>query len=322
MNAQKDTILVCVGSDDASAWMPIFKSDYGDEHALWMDDSVSEDELAAVRWAILWAPEGDLLARLPNLTAIFSLGAGVDHIFRPGAAPPAVPVVRYVGDDLTARMSEWVVMHCLMHLRQHLAYAKLQATRTWRVLNQPAASDVRVGIMGLGVLGSDVATKLRVMGFRVHAWSRRHKSVEGVTSYAGPEQFDAFLAGTDILVSLLPHTPDTDGLVTRAVLERLARDGVLGGPVYINAGRGKTQNDADIAACLADGTLKAASLDVFQDEPLPGDSPLWSASNLMITPHAAAWSDRSDVVHYVMRQIARHRAGQPLQNVVDPAHGY
>ena len=322
MSSRQETILVCIGGDDRSAWMPVFSSDYPGERALWLDDSIGSDDLADVQWAIMWAPDNDILSRIPNVKAIFSLGAGVDHILKPGVDLPPVPVVRYVGADLTARMSEWVVMHCLLHLRQHVAYSALQAKRTWRMLAQPGASEVRVGIMGLGVLGQDAAAKLATMGFQVAGWSRTPRTIDGVTTFAGAEQFDTFLGQTDILVSLLPHTPDTEGLVDRTVLSKLARDGALGGPVYMNAGRGKTQKDADIAACLRDGTLKGASLDVFEQEPLPVNSPLWALPNLFITPHAAAWSKRSDVVHYVMRQIGRHRDGLPFENVVDVARGY
>ena len=160
------------------------------------------------------------------------------------------------------------------------------------------------------------------MGFNVIGWSRSRKAIAGVRCFAGPGELDAFLSETDMLVSLLPRTAETEGLVTRALLMKLRRNGALGGPVYINAGRGKTQIDADIAACLTDGTLKSASLDVFSDEPLPQDSLLWAAPNLVITPHVAAWSKRENVVHHVMRQIARHRAGLPLQHVIDPQAGY
>ncbi len=321
--AHEGDILLAVGGDDRAQWLPVFAEHYPQDTVHWHGDAdIGDDALAGVAWAVVWAPNAALYGRLPNLRAIFSLGAGVDHILGSGERPPDVPIVRYAGDDLTNRMSEWVVLQCLLHLRQHRAYEVQKAMCVWRSLDQPSADAVRIGIMGLGVLGQDAARKLSMMGFRVSGWSRTPKTIAGLSTFAGKEQFDAFLARTDILVSLLPHTPETEGLVDGAVLRKLARDGALGGPVYINGGRGKTQKDADVIAALKDGTLAAASLDVFETEPLAKDSPYWDLPNLFITPHAAAWSKRSDVVHYVMRQIARARSGLPFENVVDTGRGY
>lgn len=318
----KRPILLAIGGDKAADWLPVFAEHYPAEIPVWHDPERPDPRAAEAQYAIVWAPDAALFSAIPNVEVIFSLGAGVDHITRSGVALPDVPVVRYVNDDLTARMGEWIVLQCLIHLRQHLAYSSQAARHEWRQLNQPGADEVTVGIMGLGVLGQHAAEKLQALGFKVTGWSRTAKTIDRVESFAGPEELDAFLGRTDMLVSLLPRTAETEGLVTRGLLGKLRRDGALGGPVYINAGRGRTQVDADIAACLADGTLKGASLDVFSAEPLPADSPLWDAPNLVITPHVAAWSKRENVVHHVMRQIALHRAGEPLQHVIDSKAGY
>lgn len=318
-----DALLLAVGGDDRNQWLPVFHEHYPDQKVIWYGDgSVSDTELAEVTWVVVWAPNETLYKRIPNVNAIFSLGAGVDHILGSGVEPPNVPIVRYVGGDLTSRMSEWVVLQCLLHLRQHRAYEAQKGKRVWRSLEQPGADEIRVGIMGLGVLGQDAARKLKAIGFQVSGWSRTPKAIEGIRTLAGTGEFDAFLASTDILVSLLPHTPDTEGLVNRQILARLARDGKLGGPVYINGGRGKTQKDSDVLAALRDGTLIGASLDVFEIEPLPKNSLFWDMPNLFVTPHSAAWSKRSDVVHYVMRQIERQRTGKPFENIVNQARGY
>jgi glyoxylate/hydroxypyruvate reductase A len=184
------------------------------------------------------------------------------------------------------------------------------------------AREVRVGILGFGVLAQDCGRKLQVMGFDVAAWSRSPKAVEGFRTYAGPEELDAFLGRTDILVCLLPLTPDTRGLLDRGLFGRLARDGRLGGPVLINASRGGLQVEADILACLDDGTLKAATLDVFEREPLPQDSPLWSHPAVTISPHCAASSEPEATARYVVEQIRRHEAGEPLAGLVNRGLGY
>ncbi len=273
-------------------------------------------------YAVTWKHAEGSLNAFPNLKAIFSLGAGVDHLMR-DARLPDLPVVRVVDPDLTARMSEYVVLHALLHLRQMPRYASQQRAKAWEDDRlQPAAGEVRVGVMGLGVLGEDAARKLKGMGFAVVGWSRRPRHVEGIATFSGSEGLDAFLARTDILVVLLPLTEGTRGILDRTLLGKLARDGRLGGPVLINAGRGGLQKEADIVACLADGTLKGASLDVFEAEPLSQASPLWDHPAVVVTPHNAALSAPEAVGVQIAQQIRQFEGGLALANVVDRAVGY
>lgn len=276
----------------------------------------------AVHYVASWKhPEGSL-AGLPNLAAIFSLGAGVDHLFADSRLPE-VPIARVVDPDLTTRMSEYVVLHCLMQLRQQRRYDRQQRERIWDDDRfQPAAREVRIGIMGLGELGLDAARKLKVIGFDVAGWSRSAKTVDGLATFAGEAGMAAFLARTDILVCLLPLTPETRGVLNRELLAKLARDGRLGGPVLINAGRGGLQVEADILAALDAGELGAAVLDVFETEPLPQDSALWSHPRVTVTPHNAAMSAPEAIAGLIAAQIRRLEAGEPLRNLVDPARGY
>jgi glyoxylate/hydroxypyruvate reductase A len=319
------TILVAVSDWEAGPWVRRFKELAPDRRILETGtDGVfagNRDDLEDVRYVLAWKPRAELLASLTNLQVLFSLGAGVDHILGLPALPD-VPVARIVDPDLTARMSEYVAWQVLHHHRQGFAHAQLQAERRWVELRQPAAGEVTIGIMGLGVLGRDAAEVLLRLGFHVIGWSRTEKTIDGLVTYHGKPGLDVFLGQSDILVSLLPLTPATTGLINRALVSRLKRDGPLGGPVLINAGRGGSQVDADIAAALADGTLVAASLDVFQDEPLAPDSPLWGLKNLVITPHIAAVSDPRALVRNITDQIAAFETGKPLQNLVDPARGY
>jgi len=276
----------------------------------------------AVHYVASWKhPEGSL-AGLPNLAAIFSLGAGVDHLFADSRLPD-VPIARVVDPDLTARMSEYIVLHCLMQLRQQRRYDRQQREGRWDDdRGQPAAREVRVGIMGLGELGQDAARKLQMMGFDVAGWSRSPKALQGIQTYAGDEGMTPFLRRTDILVCLLPLTPETHRILNRELFAGLARDGRLGGPVLINAGRGKLQVEADILAALDAGELGAAVLDVFETEPLPTQSPLWAHPAVTVTPHNAAMSAPESVADQIAAQIRRLEAGGELQNVVDPGRGY
>jgi glyoxylate/hydroxypyruvate reductase A len=223
---------------------------------------------------------------------------------------------------MTMRMSEYVCLHVLMHHRQQRKLDLLQAERRWAPSPQWAASAVRVGIMGLGELGRDAAQKLAHLGFKVSGWSNSRHAIRGVESYAGKAELDAFLKTTDILVCLLPHTPETEGILNRALFRKLASDSRLGAPVLINAGRGKLQVEADIIAALDAGELGGATLDVFQTEPLPADSPLWTHPKVTVTPHIAADSEPDVISAYIINQMRRHEAGRPFENLVDRARGY
>jgi glyoxylate/hydroxypyruvate reductase A len=237
-------------------------------------------------------------------------------------ALPQVPVVRVVDPHLMRRMTEYVTLHVLMHHRRQRLYDEQQRGRVWHEHPQPQAGEVDVGVMGLGVLGRDAAEVLVRLGFRVAGWSRSPRQLPGVETFHGVAGLDAFLARTEILVCLLPHTPATEGLLNLALLRKLKRDGALGGAYLINAGRGRLQVDADILAALDEGALAGATLDVFPVEPLPATSPLWTHRKVAITPHNSAASVPEEVVAYIVRQIERFEAGEGLENVIDRASGY
>ena len=276
---------------------------------------------AEIHYAAVWKPAPGELAAFPDLRVIFNLGAGVDALMADSSLPK-VPLVRVAVGDLTDRMAEYVVLHVLMHHRQELYLRASQRKKRWQPKFQWPASAISVGIMGLGTLGANAAEVLRRLGFRVLGWSRSAKQIEGIECFHGKAQLDAFLQRTDILVCLLPLTPDTRHILNRGLFAKLNRNSPIGAPVLINAGRGGLQAEADILGCLDDGTLGAASLDVFAGEPLPPDSPFWSHKKVVLTPHNAADTDPDEISKYVARQIERFEAGEPLENVVDPARGY
>ena len=276
---------------------------------------------ADVAYACTWKAPHGLLAEFPNLQAIFSLGAGVDHLMGDPLLPD-VPVMRIVDPDLTRRMTEYVILHVLMRHRRVKLYEQQQRQRMWHDHHQPAAGEVTVGIMGLGVLGRDAAAMLRRLGFQVAGWSRTAKTVAGIETFHGAAGLDAFLARTEILVCLLPLTPATQGILNLSLLHRLKRDGALGGAYLINAGRGGLQVDADIMTALDRGLIAGASLDVFPTEPLPPDNPLWGHPNVTITPHNAAESDPRALTANVLQQIARFERGEPLDHVITRSRGY
>ena len=312
-------ILVAVDGPQAGDWLKALR-DHAKGHEVFAWPSSSE-KLHLVAFACVWLPPRGMLARLPNLKAIVNLGAGVDSLLADPALP-MVPIARVAHADLTTRVTEYVVLHVLMHHRRQRLYDGQQRERNWRVHDQPAASEVAVGVMGLGVIGAHAADALARLGFKVAGWSRSPKALSGIETFHGPAGLDAFLARSEILVCLLPRTPDTEGILNLALLRKLKRDGAANGAFLINAGRGPLQVDADILAALDEGALSGATLDVFQQEPLPQASPLWSHPKVTITPHNAGDISPRVFAPHVISQIERFERGQPLDNLIDRKRGY
>jgi glyoxylate/hydroxypyruvate reductase A len=274
--------------------------------------------------ALVWQPPAGLLGTLPNLKLIVSVGAGVDSLLQDPTLPD-VPLVRFVDPDLTGRMAEYIALHVLYHHRRMSEFRELQARKIWEYLPEPAAREVRVGLMGLGRLGAAAANALKPFGYRLRGWSRTPKVLTGVVCFSGAAGLEPFLADSDILAVLLPLTPDTRGILNRGLLASLSRGGrsaLLPGPVLINAGRGGLQVDSDIAAALDAGELYAASLDVFETEPLPAASPLWVHPRVVVTPHNAAESAPAAIARYALRQMRARQNGEALANLVDRRRGY
>ncbi|HET9903362.1 MAG TPA: glyoxylate/hydroxypyruvate reductase A [Xanthobacteraceae bacterium] len=311
-------ILIAVTGPSAADWIARFRREAGRRDIrCWPDVGTPAD----IAYACGWHPPPGAFAALPNLKAIFNLGAGVDAMLADPTLP-AVPLVRAVHPDLTNRMVEYVLLHVLMHHRRQRLYDAQQRARLWRGHPQPAAAAVAVGVMGLGAIGAAAAAALRAVGFRVAGWSRTPRRLPDIECFHGPDGLDAFLARTEILVCLLPATPETEGILNRALFRKLKRDGALGGAYLVNAGRGRSQSDADILAALKEGTLAGATLDVFATEPLPPDSPLWSHPGVTVTPHNAGDLDPDVLVAQVLAQIERHEQGLPLVHLVDRTRGY
>ena len=272
---------------------------------------------ADIEAAVVWTAHDMMeLRRYPNLKLIVSMGAGVDHLFRPPGPPPGVPVARLVDTRLTQGMSEWVLLNVLRFHRQDPEYRDQQARRIWHELSAPDTAERRIGILGMGELGTDAALKLAALGFPVSGWSRRRRDVPGITTYSGSGLAE-MLKQTDILVCLLPLTPQTRGLINKDLLWSLPR-----GSYLLNAARGGHMMAEDVLRALDSGQLAGAALDVFDPEPLPGDSPFWTHPKVILTPHAASITIPSSAAPQVVENILNARDGKPLINLVDFGAGY
>jgi glyoxylate/hydroxypyruvate reductase A len=312
-------ILLAFDGPQAGEWLAALRANCGDRTVRAWPGDVGDP--AHIAYACVWLPPRGLLARLPNLKAVINLGAGVDRLLADPALP-GVPIARIAHADLTMRVVEYVVLHVLMHHRRQRLYDVQQRARTWAVHDQPAAGEVAVGVMGLGVIGREAASALARLGFKVAGWSRTAKAIPGIECFDGESALGAFLARTEILVCLLPQTPHTEGLLDLTLFRRLKRDGAAGGAFLVNAARGGLQVDADIAAALDEGALAGATLDVFPQEPLPQDSPLWVHPKVTITPHNAGDISPRVFAPQVMAQIERFERGMPLDNLIDRKRGY
>ncbi len=303
--------------DDPDAWRAALAALEPElELRVWPDVG----RIGDIETALVWRPEPGMLARLPALRAVFSLGAGADHIFADDSLPD-VPVVRLVDPALTAQMVEYVLLAVLYRHREIAEYRAFQERREWRQLPPAPAARRRVGIMGMGEIGRACAAALAGLGFAVAGWrrgtARPDAGAAGVELYAGADGLGPFLARTDVLVCLLPLTGETAGILDAGLFARLPR-----GAYVVNAARGGHQNEADLLAAVDSGRLSGAWLDVCREEPLPPSSPLWRHPRVVLTPHVAGQVTAETAAAQVAENLRRLRAGAPLREVVDPARGY
>jgi glyoxylate/hydroxypyruvate reductase A len=281
---------------------------------IWPEGAARADEIG---YAVVWRPPHGALQAFPNLSCVFALGAGVDAITSDPGYPRTVPLSRMVDPTLTQAMTEYVVLHVLYNHRRQRDFEALQRLRKWRLLAARRAEEVQVGIMGLGVLGQDALRALKPLGYRLAGWSASPKAIGGVATFHGPEGLTPFLQHTDILVCLLPLTPQTAGILNRETLGRLPRSAFL-----INAARGGHMNAEDVLALLDEGHLGGATLDVFPEEPLPESSPFWTHPRVTVTPHAAASTDPRAIAKHIVDTIHGMERGEKPGNLVDLARGY
>ncbi|WP_431820670.1 2-hydroxyacid dehydrogenase [Burkholderia sp. F1] len=279
-------------------------------------------DTAAADYALVWRAPRELFAPRDGLRAIFNLGAGVDALLaleraHPGTLPPHVPLVRLEDSGMAQQMVEYVTHAVLRYLRRFDEYAEQQRARRWQALEPHPRATFAVAVLGLGVLGAQVARALAGLGLPVRGYSRSRKQLDGIETFAGDGALDACVDGAKVLVNLLPSTPDTDGILDARTFARLAP-----GAYVINVARGAHLVEADLLDALASGRVAAATLDVFQHEPLPDDHPFWRAPRITITPHNAAETLRAEAVEQIAGKIRAFERGEPVSGIVDYARGY
>lgn len=270
----------------------------------------------AVRFLAAWQPPPDLARLFPNLEVLFSVAAGIDQFDFP-ALPPDLPVVRMVEPGIVNGMVEYVCFAVLGLHRDLPVYLRRQRDAEWIEMPVVPAARRRVGVLGLGLLGTAVLAKLRGFGFDCAGWSRTAHEVEGVRSYAGQGDLPAFLARTDILVCLLPLTPATRGMLNAELFAALPR-----GANLVHVGRGPQLTQSDLLAALDSGQIGHAILDVCDPEPLPPGHWMWQHPRVWLTPHIASMTQPESAVEVVLENLRRFERGETMLGLVDRARGY
>jgi len=307
------TILYKADPERGLIWQAIFAECAPDlPFRIWPDIG----DPAAVRYLVAWQPPDDFLALLPNLQVIFSVGAGVDQ-FDLRSLPPQIPLVRMIEPNLVEGMVQYVVMSILATHRHLINYIGDQRRRQWKQIRLVPASQRRIGVMGLGVLGRSALERLRNFGFPLAGWSRSQQVIEGVSCFVGLEQFYDFLSVCDILVCLLPLTPETRGILNRRSFDAMPR-----GATVINVGRGAHLVDNDLLDALESGQISSAVLDVVSTEPLPKNHAFWEHPGILITPHIASMTQPETAAYVLLDNIRCHQTGGLIKGRVDANRGY
>ncbi|WP_034299214.1 glyoxylate/hydroxypyruvate reductase A [Herbaspirillum sp. RV1423] len=304
------------GAEAVAEWRAHFGKFAPEVDVRWWNDP--EVDSRAVEYVLVWQPEAGRIAGYPNLKAVLSSAAGVDHILADPALPADIPVIRMVTGDTVQRMAEFTVMSSLMLLKDMPRMIAQQSQRLWKEFATPhTAVETRVGIMGLGALGLACARMHARLGFITAGWARSPRTVDGIDCYAGTDEFGAFLARTDILLCLLPDTEDTRDIINADLLRQLPA-----GAAIINVGRGTHVQTQDLLAALDAGHISSALLDVFAVEPLPAESPLWNHPRVIVTPHGAATPSRRERARQAATVIRAIESGASAPHVYDRQRGY
>jgi glyoxylate/hydroxypyruvate reductase A len=273
------------------------------------------DEPNLVEFAIFWHQPENIFSILPNLKVVSSFGAGCDGVFKYHNVPEHVRVTRIVDPNLATQMADYVLMQVLIFSRQIKQYFMQQQEQRWQM--QKKARIENIAILGVGEIGKVVAEKLMLNGFSVTGWARTAKENTEFTVYHGKSMINSVLEHADVVVNLLPNTTETHQLINKNIFDKMKSTAF-----FINVGRGQTVDEQDLINALENNLIAGAALDVFQQEPLPKQSRLWSLENVLITPHVSAITSQKFVVEQICTNYERMHSKQPLLNEVNKKIGY
>ncbi|MBT6272338.1 MAG: glyoxylate/hydroxypyruvate reductase A [Rhodobacteraceae bacterium] len=307
-------IVLKVGGARADWWKDHMAGLLPEYEVILAEEVVDKD---IIDFAVVWLPEPGWLKSFPNLKCIFSIGSGIDHILKDKELPQHLPIVRLTGTDLSTRMREYVVLHVLRLHRRLPEVEESQKTEEWNQIIEPPANNRTVGIMGLGNLGADCAQILSKIGFNVLGWAKSKKSLEGVESFVGNSGFDTFLSKSDIVVCMLPLTPETKDIMNASFFKKMKN-----GASIINVARGPHLNEEDLLVAIKSKKIRSATLDVFHNEPLEKGHPFWKHPNVLVTPHIASLIDPVAGGKAIADNIKNFVLGNTINELIPPGKNY
>lgn len=295
-------------------WLKCFK-----QQAPGLQVVTAKDKLAleTVKWVGVWNPKPNFFKAFPNLQGVFALSAGVDSLVARDDLPSSLPIMRLLDAGMAQQMIDYLLWVALTLQGDFDLYLQRQKQKNWQPELSKNPTKPRVGILGLGTLGIKVAQKFSQLGYSVSGWKRTAAFVEGVEVLVGDEGFVNLLKKTDLLVNLLPNTAATNKILNKANLEKLPQ-----GASLVNIGRGQQLVDKDLISLLDTQHLRLAVLDVFSTEPLPENHPFWAHSQVIITPHIAAYTLPELAVEQVVNNLKRLAKGEKPTGLVDSTLGY
>lgn len=308
------SLLIIENISNLNLWIAELKNQMPELDVYVSNQKFDIDDIDAI---LIWGHYSESLKHFPNLKVIMSISAGVEDILRNTDLPEGVPIVRLVSPFLSLQVSEYVILSILRFHRHDLQYQELRKIRKWEQLPIISCNCFKIGILGLGVIGLEVAQKLINLGFSVRGWSKNPKHIDGIDCFYGNHQLQYFLSGCQIIVCLLPLTHETVNILDRNIFYSLPK-----GAYLINVARGEHLVEEDLLEALTSEQLSGACLDVFRIEPLPKNHPFWTNAKIVITPHIASQIIPSQQVTLVINAISRLRSGLPFINVVNPQNGY
>lgn len=309
----RETLVFASAVDPVEPWRAALEAELPDLAVRTPEAIGPEDD---VRYALVWKPPAGFFARHPSLRLVTILGAGADALAGRDDLP-AVPVTRLSDPEMARMMAHYVLFAVLRYARDIPAFEAAQRQGRWHYVHPREAREIRVGVLGLGELGGAAALELARQGFTVSGWSRTPKDLPGIACHAGQEALIPFLRQTEILVVMLPLTPQTRRLLGAAEIAALPA-----GAKLVNVSRGAVIDEPALVAALASGHLAGATLDVFETEPLPEGHALWGMESVLVTPHLASVAIPASAARQVAENIRRVRRGEPPEQRVDLTRGY
>lgn len=306
-------LLIAPNQDMEPARQALLRIDPNLDIEIWPDVAHKE----RVTFAVSWNHPSMVLGNYPNLKAVSSFGAGVNHILEDKGLSAQTRVCRIVTDALQQHMADYILA-AILYYRFNLArYIKQSSRAEWRQHPAIQNKNLTIGILGLGSLGRATAEHLARLGYKVRGWSKSLKNIQHVQCYSGKDQFEEFLDATNVLVCLLPLTSETEGILNLDVFKKMSHPAYL-----INVGRGRHLVDEDLIYALDYGMLAGACLDAFEPEPLPANHPFWNREKILLTPHIAGLVHPEESAPVIVENYKRALSGQELLYEVSRERGY